>query len=65
MDGVADMGGTGGWGPVQPPSPDEPVFAEDWRVGRSRSPCCPWAGSPGGTWTRSGTPWSGWTAPPT
>ena len=30
MDGVADMGGTDGWGPVHPPSPDEPVFAETW-----------------------------------
>jgi nitrile hydratase len=31
MDGIADMGGTDGWGPVKPPSPDEPVFAEPWQ----------------------------------
>ncbi|MGW7381022.1 nitrile hydratase subunit beta [Streptomyces sp. NPDC054794] len=31
MDGIADMGGTQGWGPVHPPRPDEPVFAEDWQ----------------------------------
>ncbi|MGW4514380.1 nitrile hydratase subunit beta [Streptomyces sp. NPDC004393] len=31
MDGIADMGGTQGWGPVHPPPPDEPVFAEDWQ----------------------------------
>ncbi|MEV7323927.1 nitrile hydratase subunit beta [Streptomyces sp. NPDC093970] len=31
MDGIADMGGTPGWGPVHPPRPDEPVFAEDWQ----------------------------------
>jgi nitrile hydratase len=30
MDGIADMGGTDGWGSVRPPSPDEPVFAEQW-----------------------------------
>lgn len=30
MDGIADMGGTEGWGPVQPPRRDEPVFAEPW-----------------------------------
>jgi nitrile hydratase beta subunit len=27
---IADMGGTEGWGPVTPPTPDEPVFAEKW-----------------------------------
>ncbi|MFL4493007.1 nitrile hydratase subunit beta [Streptomyces sp. VTCC 41912] len=31
MDGIADMGGTQGWGPVHPPQRDEPVFAEDWQ----------------------------------
>ncbi|HTJ37803.1 MAG TPA: nitrile hydratase subunit beta [Dactylosporangium sp.] len=31
MDGIADMGGTEGWGPVHPPSADEPVFAERWQ----------------------------------
>ncbi|MFI9802940.1 nitrile hydratase subunit beta [Streptomyces sp. NPDC052301] len=31
MDGIADMGGTPGWGPVHPPQRDEPVFAEDWQ----------------------------------
>lgn len=31
MDGIADMGGTDGWGPVHPPRPDEPVFAEPWQ----------------------------------
>ncbi|WP_031174198.1 nitrile hydratase subunit beta [Streptomyces durhamensis] len=30
MDGIADMGGTPGWGPVHPPRRDEPVFAESW-----------------------------------
>ncbi|MEW2289938.1 nitrile hydratase subunit beta [Streptomyces sp. NPDC047841] len=30
MDGIADMGGTSGWGPVPPPEVDEPVFAETW-----------------------------------
>ncbi|MGW4566304.1 nitrile hydratase subunit beta [Streptomyces sp. NPDC004561] len=30
MEGIADMGGTQGWGPVHPPNHDEPVFAEDW-----------------------------------
>ncbi|MFF3920024.1 nitrile hydratase subunit beta [Streptomyces sp. NPDC001852] len=30
MDGIADMGGTPGWGPVHPPRRDEPVFAEPW-----------------------------------
>jgi len=27
---VDDLGGTRGWGPVRPPAPDEPVFAEPW-----------------------------------
>jgi nitrile hydratase beta subunit len=31
MDGIADMGGTPGWGPVRPPRRDEPVFAELWQ----------------------------------
>ncbi|GIF97114.1 nitrile hydratase subunit beta [Catellatospora citrea] len=31
MDGIADMGGTPGWGPVHPPRADEPVFAEPWQ----------------------------------
>jgi nitrile hydratase beta subunit len=31
MDGIADMGGTGGWGPAQRPRRDEPVFAETWQ----------------------------------
>jgi nitrile hydratase subunit beta len=30
MDGIADMGGTRGWGALQPPRDDEPVFAEPW-----------------------------------
>jgi nitrile hydratase len=30
MDGIADMGGTPGWGPVHPPRSDEPVFEEPW-----------------------------------
>ncbi len=30
MDGIADMGGTDGWGPAQRPRPDEPVFSEPW-----------------------------------
>lgn len=30
MDGIADMGGTQGWGPTHPPR-DEPVFAEPWQ----------------------------------
>ncbi|MQY39997.1 Nitrile hydratase subunit beta [Streptomyces sp. RB17] len=30
MDGIADMGGAPGWGPVHPPRRDEPVFAESW-----------------------------------
>ncbi|NMI01345.1 nitrile hydratase subunit beta [Pseudonocardia acidicola] len=30
MDGIADMGGTDGWGPVKAPTRDEPVFAEAW-----------------------------------
>ncbi|WP_193043884.1 nitrile hydratase subunit beta [Mycolicibacterium baixiangningiae] len=31
MDGIADMGGTEGWGRAQRPRPDEPVFAEPWQ----------------------------------
>jgi nitrile hydratase beta subunit len=31
MDGIADMGGTDGWGSVQPPARNEPVFAEPWQ----------------------------------
>jgi nitrile hydratase beta subunit len=31
MDSIADMGGTQGWGPVHPPTRDEPVFAERWQ----------------------------------
>ncbi|MGW3729746.1 nitrile hydratase subunit beta [Streptomyces sp. NPDC000851] len=31
MDGIADMGGTPGWGPVHSPRRDEPVFAEPWQ----------------------------------
>jgi len=31
MDGIADMGGTEGWGPTHPPRVDEPVFPEPWR----------------------------------
>jgi nitrile hydratase len=30
MDGIADLGGTDGWGPARPPSPDEPVFGQPW-----------------------------------
>lgn len=30
MDSVADMGGTLGWGPAQPPTRDEPPFAAPW-----------------------------------
>ncbi|MHA6796211.1 nitrile hydratase subunit beta [Pseudonocardia bannensis] len=30
MDGIADMGGTDGWGAVAAPTRDEPVFAETW-----------------------------------
>jgi nitrile hydratase beta subunit len=30
MDGIADIGGTDGWGAVRAPNPDEPVFAEPW-----------------------------------
>jgi nitrile hydratase subunit beta len=32
MDGIADMGGTDGWGRVNPPRPDEPVFEEPWQA---------------------------------
>ena len=31
MEGIADMGGTTGWGPVHPPARDEPVFARPWQ----------------------------------
>jgi nitrile hydratase subunit beta len=31
MDGIADMGGTQGWGHSHPPSADEPVFGEPWQ----------------------------------
>jgi nitrile hydratase beta subunit len=31
MDGIADMGGTEGWGPTYPPRVDEPVFPEPWQ----------------------------------
>ncbi|GAA4592684.1 nitrile hydratase subunit beta [Planotetraspora phitsanulokensis] len=31
MDGIADMGGTEGWGPVRPPRAGEPVFEERWQ----------------------------------
>jgi nitrile hydratase beta subunit len=31
MDGIADMGGTEGCGPVHPPRVDEPTFAEPWQ----------------------------------
>src|ERR1700754_2046337 len=31
MDGIADMGGTNGWGSVHPPPRNEPVFAESWQ----------------------------------
>jgi nitrile hydratase subunit beta len=31
MDGIADMGGTPGWGPVHPPRGDAPVFGEPWQ----------------------------------
>ena len=30
MDGIADMGGTSGWGRAARPAPDEPVFAQPW-----------------------------------
>lgn len=30
MDGIADMGGTPGWGAVKAPTRDEPVFADAW-----------------------------------
>ncbi|MFE7357962.1 nitrile hydratase subunit beta [Streptomyces sp. NPDC057543] len=30
MDGIADMGGTQGWGSVHPPDREERVFAQDW-----------------------------------
>src|SRR5215469_1550299 len=31
MDGIADMGGTPGWGLMHPPRRDEPVFGEPWQ----------------------------------
>ncbi|HEY4007822.1 MAG TPA: nitrile hydratase subunit beta [Pseudonocardia sp.] len=31
MDGIADMGGTRGWGTVPAPQDDEPVFREPWQ----------------------------------
>jgi nitrile hydratase beta subunit len=31
VDGIADMGGTEGWGPTHPPRPDERVFEEPWQ----------------------------------
>jgi nitrile hydratase len=31
MDGIADMGGTTGWGRAQRPRADEPVFEEPWQ----------------------------------
>lgn len=31
MKGIADMGGTPGWGSVRPPRDGEPVFAEPWQ----------------------------------
>jgi nitrile hydratase subunit beta len=30
VDGIADMGGTQGWGPTRPPRVDERVFGEAW-----------------------------------
>jgi nitrile hydratase subunit beta len=30
LDGIHDVGGTQGWGPLGPPSPDEPRFAQPW-----------------------------------
>jgi len=30
VDGIADMGGTEGWGAAHPPLADEPVFGEAW-----------------------------------
>jgi len=32
MEGIADMGGTDGWGRARPPRGDEPVFAETWQA---------------------------------
>ena len=32
MDGIADMGGTEGWGPAHPPRGQEPVFEEPWQA---------------------------------
>ena len=30
MDGIADLGGTDGWGPAHPPPSDEPPFKKTW-----------------------------------
>jgi len=30
MDGIADLGGTDGWGPAHPPPSDELPFKETW-----------------------------------
>ena len=30
MGRIADLGGAEGWGPVRPPTPDEPPFGEPW-----------------------------------
>jgi nitrile hydratase len=32
MDGIADMGGTEGWGRASTPQPGEPVFPEPWHA---------------------------------
>ena len=37
MNGVHDLGGTDGLGPVPVPK-DEPVFRADWETGRSWAP---------------------------
>jgi nitrile hydratase subunit beta len=31
VDGIADMGGSKGWGPTRPPRADEPTFPEPWQ----------------------------------
>jgi nitrile hydratase subunit beta len=31
VDGIADMGGTSGWGHARPPGGDEPVFGKPWQ----------------------------------
>jgi nitrile hydratase subunit beta len=33
MDGLADMGGTRGWGRAHPPRGGEPVFELPWQAG--------------------------------